>query len=92
MQFLSSVLAGIADVVEHEGRCLRASALATARAVAWIAIAAIAASAGLVLFLYGVYIEGSRLFGPGMGAFLASATALLIAIAVSLSPRVRPRP
>jgi len=92
MQLLTSVLAGITDVIEEEGRCLRASTLATARAVACIAFATIAASVGLVLFLYGVFLEGSRFFGDSVGAFVASAAALLIALAVAVNPRARARP
>jgi len=90
MQFLSSVLEGITGFVEFEGRVLRESAIATARAIARIAIAAAATIAGFGFLLYGVYLESSRIAGPGLGACIAGAFALLVAAAVSLSTRAGP--
>lgn len=90
MEFLSTVLAGVTGILEFEGRRLRDGALGTARAVAWIALAAVAAAFGLALFLYGVFLEGSRLLGPGLGAFAASGVALAISATVALSRRTRP--
>lgn len=91
MQFLTSVIEGISGFVEFEGRVLRASAIATARAIAWIAVAAAMAVAGLGFLLYGVFLEGSRLAGPAIGACIAGAAALLVAAAISLSGRAAPR-
>lgn len=94
MQIVAMVMDALAEFAEAEGRALRASVLATVRATAWIALAAVLAAAGFGFLLYGVYLEASRLASPGIGAFAAAGAACVIALLAAVIARrqVRRRP
>lgn len=80
MQIVTMVMDALAEFAEAQGHALRASVIATVRATAWIALAAMLALAGLGFLLLGVYLEASRLGSPAVGAFAAASVASLVAL------------
>ncbi|MFM7051900.1 MAG: hypothetical protein ACKOYN_07195, partial [Planctomycetota bacterium] len=87
MWTLATLAADIIGFAEAEGRLLRRGVVATARAVAWTALAAASAGAALGLVVYGAYLEGAALGRPSFGAFLAAAVAALGALAARVAAR-----
>lgn len=87
MWSIATIAAGLLEFAEAEGRLLRRGVVATARAVAWTALAALAAGAALGLVTYGAYLEGAALGRPSFGAFLAAAVAAGGAVAARLLAR-----
>lgn len=81
MQMLSTLVVSLIELVENEARLLRAGILATAHALVGVLFASLAALLGLAMLLYGVYLEGSALGRPSLGAFLAGLVAFLVAAA-----------
>jgi hypothetical protein len=84
MQALGILVASLAELAEAEGRLLRRSVMRTARAIVWMFVAALIASAGATLVLYGVYLEGAALGRPSVGAFLAGGAAMLVAAFITV--------
>jgi hypothetical protein len=83
MQMLATIMISFLELWEAEGRLLRASVIATARGIAWIALATAIGAVGLGFVFYGVYLEGAALGRPSIGAFLAGGVALIIAALIS---------
>jgi hypothetical protein len=84
MEFIAVVAETVGELAAVQGRVLRRAVLATAAAVACIAFAAVTALAGATLVLYAVYLEGSALANPAVGALLAAAVAFALALAALL--------
>lgn len=80
MEFLALFADTFGDLMAAQGRVLRRSVLATAAAVAWIAFATVTALVGAALVVFAVYLEGSALTRPSVGALMAGAVSLLLAV------------